>query len=153
MALNKNLIGTNVDLNGKTYKITGTQGKSYVLIKDGVEYRATPAKIDRIVQYAKYKSEFANHPYPNLARRLQRKQIFKKDATLPTNAAECMDWFESLNCELSPENLHCDGEATRTQIQHKLAEIRACWKELESISGRKVSEEEVENRLMVQYRN
>lgn len=36
--------------------------------------------------------------------------------------------------------LACDGEATRTQISHKLRTIKACWKELEMLCGKRVAE-------------
>lgn len=51
--------------------------------------------------------------------------------------------FEVLANRLSPENLHCDGEAT---MQEAEAEERRCnkqWAALEKELGRKVTEEEI----------
>jgi hypothetical protein len=50
--------------------------------------------------------------------------------------------FENLSCRLSPENLCCDGEISRTEVKYRLAAIKREWKALEKIAGRKVSESE-----------
>lgn len=47
--------------------------------------------------------------------------------------------FCSLIGELSPENLSCDGECTRTQIKQKVSFINKRWKILEKKIGFKVS--------------
>lgn len=51
--------------------------------------------------------------------------------------------FLALSVALSPENLTCDGEATRGQIacRHRLLTER--WRALERRVGRRVSEAEV----------
>jgi len=38
--------------------------------------------------------------------------------------------YENIDCGLSPENLHCDGEITRTQAQRKYNEYMQAVKEL-----------------------
>jgi hypothetical protein len=86
--------------------------------------------------------------YPYLEQRLRFQRIFNKNARLPETEEEIHDVFSSLVCELSPENLHCDGEASRSQVAQKLKSIRGAWRELESMLGRKVSEGEAETRLM-----
>ena len=48
--------------------------------------------------------------------------------------------FLSLVGRLSPENLHMDGEASKTQVKQRLAQIRREWKALEKQAGRKVTE-------------
>jgi hypothetical protein len=53
------------------------------------------------------------------------------------------DRFRSLACRLSPENLSCDGEISRTEVGRRLREIHSEWKALESKVGRPVSEDEV----------
>ena len=50
--------------------------------------------------------------------------------------------FQSLASQLSPENLHCDGEITRAQAQTKYRSIKKRWRALEKALGRKVSEDE-----------
>jgi hypothetical protein len=52
--------------------------------------------------------------------------------------------FSSLTSQLSPENLHCDGEASKSYVNQKLRTIRKEWKALEKKVGRKVSEHEIE---------
>ncbi len=49
--------------------------------------------------------------------------------------------FQSLASQLSPENLHCDGEITRAQAQTKYRRIMKRWRALEKALGRKVSED------------
>ena len=52
--------------------------------------------------------------------------------------------FVGLECRLSPENLHCDGEISRTQAKKRAAQIRREWRELEKVVGRRVTHEEVD---------
>lgn len=52
--------------------------------------------------------------------------------------------FEMLSNRLSPENLCCDGEISRTQVKVRYRLIKKEWRELEKEVGRTVSEEEVE---------
>jgi len=40
------------------------------------------------------------------------------------------DLYENIDCGLSPENLHCDGEITRTQAQRKYNQYMQAVKEL-----------------------
>ena len=51
--------------------------------------------------------------------------------------------FLDLACDLSPENLHCDGEISRSAAQRKFRALKKRWKDLEKTLGRKVSESEV----------
>ena len=53
------------------------------------------------------------------------------------------DKFMDLSCQLSPENLCCDGEASEAQINRTIREIKKQWKELESKIGRKVTQDEI----------
>ena len=48
--------------------------------------------------------------------------------------------FINLASRLSPENLCCDGLATKAQVRKRLAQIRREWKALEKEVGRKVTE-------------
>jgi len=57
--------------------------------------------------------------------------------------AEMQEKFMQLSCDLSPENLSCDGELPHSQVVKKLARLRKEWAVLERKVGRKVSEEEV----------
>lgn len=58
---------------------------------------------------------------------------------------EIMEKFLSLSNALSPENLHCDGEASREQVQNKLKHIKASWDKLEKEIGYTVTEDDAWN--------
>lgn len=58
--------------------------------------------------------------------------------------------FEALCNRLSPENLCCDGEIPRSQVNIRYRQIRKAWKRLEREAGRTVSQEEIE---LEQYKN
>jgi hypothetical protein len=139
-------IGDTVELNGKEYKIVGTIKRSYLLERDGKQYKATADKIKKIQQVTSQRASTPTTSY--LERRVAYSKIFKPDTKMPTNTEECLPFFEHLVCELSPENLACDGEASRSQVQAKLREIRGTWKELETIAGRRYSEQEIEESMM-----
>ncbi len=49
----------------------------------------------------------------------------------PTSEEECREIIDMLNCDCSPENLHCDGEISRTQAMTKMKFYKAVRKELE----------------------
>ena len=55
--------------------------------------------------------------------------------------------LERLTGELSPENLTCDGELRGRGLQRKKARIDAEWRECEKVLGRKVTENEVWQRI------
>jgi len=64
---------------------------------------------------------------------------------------EIMDDFDGLSCRLSPENLCCDGEISRTQVNARLAQIKREWKILEKEIGHKVTEDEVFQHSMMNF--
>ena len=49
------------------------------------------------------------------------------------NAKDRQAIAESLDCDLSPENLTCDGELSRSQVQAKYNRLQRCAAELLSI--------------------
>ena len=49
------------------------------------------------------------------------------------NAQDRQRIAESLDCDLSPENLTCDGELSRSQVQAKYRELTRAVAELRSI--------------------
>ena len=134
--MSANMTGSNITLNGKTYKILGKEGKSFILESDGKKYKATEAKI------AKIQAQNARPPVLNSSF-LGRRMAFRQKGQIPKTVDEIMQVFVSLTCELSPENLACDGEASGAQIKSKLGEIHGTWKELETLLGRKVTEDQV----------
>jgi len=50
--------------------------------------------------------------------------------------------FIDMACELSPENLCCDGELSRAQTNARYRKIMKRWHALEATVGRSVSESE-----------
>lgn len=78
-----------------------------------------------------------------LQRRLAFKRIFNKSAQLPQTEEEIIEWFKEIACDLSPENLACDGEASPSAVRAKLKSLNAEWKALETLLGRKVTEDEL----------
>ena len=127
-------LGQTVMLNGKEYKIIGTKARSFILERDGKQYKATADKLTKIQQ------QNSQPAVSYLERRVAFAKLFNPNVKLPETEAEIMEWFEQLRCDLSPENLSCDGEASRTQIKSKLVEIHGCWRELETRLGRKIKE-------------
>ena len=53
--------------------------------------------------------------------------------------------FFELQAQLSPENLHMDGEATPAQVRSQENRIRKEWRALEESVGRKVSDSDIWN--------
>lgn len=131
--MDKNMIGQTVTLNGKEFKIVGTTARSFVLEREGKHYKCTAQKMATIQALDTCKVSA-------LERRVERDRIFDKTAKMPQTEAEIAEYFERLRADLSPENLTCDGEASQAYVRSRLREIRACWKELEAIVGRKVAE-------------
>ncbi len=61
--------------------------------------------------------------------------------------AAVLNEFQDLECQLSPENLHCDGEITRAQAESKRKKIMRRWKELVAELGREPSDTELYPRI------
>ena len=61
--------------------------------------------------------------------------IFGKKPLSLLNAADRQEIADSIDCELSPENLTCDGELTRSQVQAKYTRLTRCAQELLSIDS------------------
>lgn len=80
----------------------------------------------------------------NLQRYLDEKINFwnkftgKPLVTLPLSEAEVNDVIDSLACNLSPENLHCDGEITRAQAQTKYNFYMRVHRDLERVTGKPI---------------
>jgi hypothetical protein len=144
-------IGEKVTLNGKEYTITGTVARSFILERDGKKYKATADKMNKIEAQCEARANApatpAQPPRSEIDRRVEYAAMWYKHSnstmnllTRPTTESECAVWFDRLRCELSPENLFCDGEISRTQAMKKRAAIIRCWKELELIVGHRVQE-------------
>lgn len=152
-------IGENVLLNGKTYKIIGTIKRSYLLEKDGKRYKATAKMMGKIqnqnamgIGVGRKKRQAKSDTF-YMERRLAFNRIFDKNAKMPETHHELMNALSTLCCELSPENLSCDGEISRTAMNKKYREIKAEWKEIERKIGWKVSEDEAERYWLADSRH
>ena len=58
---------------------------------------------------------------------------FRKEPTMDIDtltSADADKLYESIDCGLSPENLHCDGEISRTQAMAKYRSYMQAVKEL-----------------------
>ena len=128
-------IGKKVLLNGKEYTIVGTKARSFILERDGKNYKATADKMTKIQNQTFFCSTRSA-----IDERIARAAMWKETLARPTNEAECARWFDNLRGELSPENLSCDGECSRAQVAARRSAILACWRELEAIVGHKVQE-------------
>lgn len=119
------------------YEVTSKDKSSYILKRnDGLFFKSTEARLNKNLTRIR-DGKYSFPKYPALERRIEFLKIFRIEKSLPKNAIECNSWFEQLRSELSPENLSCDGELSKKQINEKLLEIRSVWKELEDICGEK----------------
>jgi len=56
---------------------------------------------------------------------------------------EMLSKFLNLACQLSPENLCCDGELPTSEVNKRYRILTCQWKRLENELGRSVTENEV----------
>ena len=134
--------GDTVEVYGKEYTVVGTVKRSYaVKAANGAIYKVTAKNMSLIRKADSPMEAEVNIPCASqssvLEEMLRHKQLFNKDAKLPTDEASCALWFEDLECQLSPENLTCDGELSPTQVRAKRTHIMRAWRELEKIQGKK----------------
>lgn len=152
--MSKFQINDKVMLNGKEYKIVGTVKRSFKLERDGKFYKATANKMEKIENQnslgigvgRKERTKKSDTYY--MERRIAWRSHFDENAKIPETEDELMNHLGILAGELSPENLCCDGELSRTAVKQKLRELKAEWKEVEKKLGRKVSEYEADDHFM-----
>lgn len=148
-------IGDKVDLNNETYEIVGTIKRSWVLEKDGKKYKATSNMMSRIKEdnetYGVRKKRAKKSSTHYMEKRLAYRRVFDKSAKLPETESELFDNLIVISSDLSPENLCCDGEISRTATNTKYRALKAEWREVENLLGRKVSEDEVVSRMMAKH--
>ena len=61
--------------------------------------------------------------------------IFGNKTLSLLNAADRQRIADMIDCSLSPENLTCDGELSRRQVQQKYNYLTRCAQELQSIDS------------------
>lgn len=68
-------------------------------------------------------------------------RMFGEDST-PTKE-NAIKWAKRIFADLSPENLTCDGELSRTEVKRKEAELQEALAYIENLAGKKFNEWEV----------
>lgn len=141
-------IGEKVELNGKTYTIVGIIKRSYKLERDGKFYKATASQMQKIqnhepAQPRKLVDREAQDAMA-LESRIRYAKLWDANFKSPESREEIMKFLRNLAGELSPENLSCDGECSRSEVAARRASINACWT-LERKLGKKVSQDEAED--------
>ena len=64
---------------------------------------------------------------------------------------EQYEQFLNMSSQLSPENLHCDGEISNAEAGRKYRAIMSKWHKLEKEVGRKVTEDEIWKRHLEKW--
>ena len=72
-------------------------------------------------------------------------QSSRKPTPLAPIAPDLQSEFINLANRLSPENLTCDGECSKTEVKARSRIIYREWRALEKQAGRRVSETEVDD--------
>ena len=135
--------GDTVEVYGKEYTVVGTVKRSYAVKSslNGTIYKVTAKNMSLLRKADTQMEAEVNIPCASqsnaLEEMLRHKQLFNKDAKLPTDEASCALWFDDLECQLSPENLTCDGELSPTKVRARRTYIMRAWRELEKIQGKK----------------
>jgi len=62
-------------------------------------------------------------------------KLFDKPALSLLNAKDRQSIANSIDADLSPENLTCDGELPRSQVQSRYQFLTRCAQELQSIDS------------------
>lgn len=61
----------------------------------------------------------------------------------PMLAPNMLEYFMTLACALSPENLHCDGEISLAEANRKYVDLMRKWRAAERVVGHAVHEDDV----------
>ena len=57
---------------------------------------------------------------------------------MPTNAINAQPIIDRLESDLSPENLHCDGELSVAAVRNKYSDLMQVQRDLSKIVGRQL---------------
>jgi len=82
----------------------------------------------------------------NRIRRLYSRDLIvipRKNSHPEKRLEKARNIFSLLAGDLSPENLHCDGEISAAAARRKFKFFNAAWKQLENIIGRRFDEMEL----------
>lgn len=124
-------IGEKVILNGKSYEVIGTHKRSLLLQDDRqVKYKITEERLRRMLA--------GEPPKP---RKPSKRRVF--EGNLPSDPQAIIKRLSQIECELSPENLTCDGEAPKYYVREKSARLNAERRALIQALGREPTSEEL----------
>jgi hypothetical protein len=70
-----------------------------------------------------------------VARENQMARIFKNKSLSLLDAKDRQKIADKIDCQLSPENLSCDGELSRTEVNRRYNFLSRCARELQSIDS------------------
>lgn len=125
-------IGEKVSLNGKTYEVIGTHKRSLLLQDERqVKYKITEERLRRML---------AGEP-PKPRKSTTRRRVF--EGSIPEGAQQIIKRLRQIECELSPENLTCDGEAPIYYVREKSARLNAERRALVKALGREPTSKEL----------
>lgn len=75
--------------------------------------------------------------HPNLTKYIERKDFWRKRQGKPgydaNNREDCQSLANSIGCDLSPENLHCDGEISAAEARKRYKFFMACLAEIKAL--------------------
>lgn len=134
----KDRTGESVIVNGKTFTIVGTHKRSY-LVEDtmGCRYTITPSKLDR----AKGMIDEPDGLPEFFKNEMNVCKVFKREFTKPT-AENAIEWASAIYNQLSPENLTCDGELSRTRANARRRMLNFALAYVFKVAGRVITEDE-----------
>lgn len=131
-------IGDKVQLQGKSYEIVGNHKRSLLLQDErGVRYKITEARLERMLSGA-----------PPKPRKPAQRRVF--EGSIPQDERSILSRLSQIECELSPENLSCDGEAPRYYVREKASRLNAEKRALIAALGRTPTDREIYNAGMEQ---
>lgn len=124
-------IGDKVNLQGKNYEIVGNHKRSLLLQDErGVKYKITEARLERMLSGA-----------PPKPRKPAQRRVF--EGSIPQDEKSILRRLSDIECELSPENLTCDGEAPRYYVREKASRLNAEKRALIAALGRNPTDQEL----------
>lgn len=143
--------GEKIVVKGKEYTIIGTVARSYLVQSaNGGKYKITPAMIERVTNSSS--NTITSNSLPAyFEKKRKMAEIFKQEFDTPTKD-NAVKWASYIYGDLSPENLTCDGELPRSQVQAKAKELYTALNYVCRLAGREITEEEADAYAMEEFK-
>lgn len=126
-------LGEIVKVNRKTYKVKTLEVRGAQKVRGaGVVWKVPHSLCTPATEARPARNTRVEPPVESLPKRTE---------------AEVLRDIDGVYCSLSPENLTCDGELSRSAVRRKAAGLRARLKRLFRELGREVTEDECYRRL------